>query len=82
LESEGRLLYPKQWNRCTLFDVNFRPNRMTVDALEAGLRDLMAKVYNKEFTTWRRAQFFDRLRQLRRNSRSRRSSATEQLSQA
>jgi radical SAM superfamily enzyme YgiQ (UPF0313 family) len=80
LEREGRLLYPKQWNRSTLFDVNFRPDRMTVGTLEAGLRDLMAKVYNKEFIAWRRNQFFDRLRQRRRNSRSR--SATEQLSQA
>jgi radical SAM superfamily enzyme YgiQ (UPF0313 family) len=77
LEREGRLLYPRQWNRCTLFDVNFRPDRMTVERLETGLRDLMAKVYNKEFTTWRRNQFFDRLHQRRRHSRGRRASVTE-----
>jgi hypothetical protein len=52
---------------------------MNVEMLETGLRDLMAKVYNKEFTAWRRNQFFDRLRQLRRNSRGRRA---EQLSPA
>lgn len=79
LEREGRLLYPGQWNRCTLFDVNFRPDRMNVEMLETGLRDLMAKVYNQEFTAWRRKQFFDRLRQRRRNGRGRR---TEQLSPA
>jgi hypothetical protein len=80
LEREGRLLYPKKWNRCTLFDVNFRPDRMTVGTLEAGLRDLMARVYNKEFITWRRNQFFDRLRQRRRNSLGRRGAVAEQLS--
>jgi radical SAM superfamily enzyme YgiQ (UPF0313 family) len=79
LEREDRLLYPRQWNRCTLFDVNFRPDRMTVETLESGLRDLMAKVYNKEFTMWRRTQFFDRLRQTRRGNRSRRLPVTEQL---
>jgi len=66
LEGEGRLLYPGEWNRCTLFDVNFRPDRMSVETLETGLRELMAKVYNKEFTEWRRNQFFRRLRQNRR----------------
>jgi radical SAM superfamily enzyme YgiQ (UPF0313 family) len=81
LSREGRLLYPRQWNRCTLFDVNFRPDRMTVEALETGLRDLMGRVYNKEFTTWRRNQFFERLRQRRMSSRSRRGSPAEQLSE-
>lgn len=81
LEREDRLLYPKQWNRCTLFDVNFRPNRMTVGMLETGLRDLMAKVYNKEFITWRRNQFFDRLRQRHRNSRGGRGADADQFFQ-
>jgi radical SAM superfamily enzyme YgiQ (UPF0313 family) len=66
LQKEGRLLNVGQWNRCTLFDVNFRPDRMSVEALETGLRDLMSKVYNKEFTAWRRDQFFRRLRRNRR----------------
>ena len=78
LEREGRLLYPGQWNRCTLFDVNFRPDRMTVETLETGLRDLMAKVYSKEFTAWRRDQFFDRLRRHYRSNRARCASVTEQ----
>ena len=80
LEREGRLLYPGQWNRSTLFDVNFQPDRMTVETLETGLRDLMTRVYNKEFTTWRRSQFFDRLRQRRRSSRSRHALAAGPLS--
>jgi hypothetical protein len=66
LQREGRLLNVGQWNRCTLFDVNFRPDRMSVEALERGLRDLMSKVYNKEFRAWRRDQFFRRLRRNRR----------------
>jgi radical SAM superfamily enzyme YgiQ (UPF0313 family) len=69
LEDEGRLLYPGEWNRCTLFDVNFRPDRMSVETLETGLRELMAKVYNREFTEWRRNQFFRRLRRNRRRER-------------
>jgi radical SAM superfamily enzyme YgiQ (UPF0313 family) len=69
LERDGRLLYPGQWNRCTLFDVNFRPDRMSVETLEAGLRELMGRVYNKEFTEWRRNRFFHRLRQSRKRQR-------------
>jgi len=30
LDSEGPLLHPRAWDRCTLFDVNFRPRGMTV----------------------------------------------------
>ncbi|HLE05689.1 MAG TPA: radical SAM protein, partial [Anaerolineales bacterium] len=30
LLAEGRLLYPGAWDRCTLFDVNFRPRGMSV----------------------------------------------------
>jgi hypothetical protein len=63
-----------------LFDVNFRPDRMTAETLEAGLRDLMAKVYNKEFITRRRSQFFERLRQRRRNIRDGRGAEAEELS--
>jgi hypothetical protein len=42
---------------------------MSVETLETGLRELMAKVYNNEFTEWRRNQFFRRLRQNRRRER-------------
>jgi len=45
LRREGRLLEERYWERCTLFDVNFRPARMSVEELEAGLRWLFREVY-------------------------------------
>lgn len=48
LAREGRLLQPRYWDRCTLFDVNFRPRHMTVGELEAGMRWLFAEVYNEQ----------------------------------
>ncbi len=47
LRREGRLLEERFWNRCTLFDVNYRPARMTVNELESGLRWLFSEVYSK-----------------------------------
>ncbi|MCA1595109.1 MAG: B12-binding domain-containing radical SAM protein [Chloroflexi bacterium] len=46
LESEGRLLYPRAWDRCTLFDLNFRPRRMTVEQLEEGIMALWRDTWN------------------------------------
>lgn len=43
----GRLLQPRYWERCTLFDVNFQPKQMTVAELEAGLRWLFSEIYNE-----------------------------------
>jgi radical SAM superfamily enzyme YgiQ (UPF0313 family) len=57
LRREGRLLREKAWDRCTLFDVNFRPARMTVEELEAGLRWLFEETYTAEATAARRRSF-------------------------
>ena len=55
LAREGRLLQPRFWDRCTLFDVNFQPKHMTVDELEAGVRWLFGEIYNeREFTRRKR----------------------------
>lgn len=48
LRREGRLLAERFWDRCTLFDVNFRPAGMTVEKLESGLRWLFTELYSKE----------------------------------
>jgi len=48
LKREGRLLAERYWDRCTLFDVNFRPARMTVDELEAGMRWLFEELYSAD----------------------------------
>lgn len=45
LRAEGRLLRDRFWDRCTLFDVNFVPKRMSVEELEQGLEYLMSTLY-------------------------------------
>ena len=67
LEREGRILRPAAWELCTLFDVNFKPNRMTVAELEQGLRDLARRLYDADVTHARQRRFRDRLRASRRN---------------
>jgi radical SAM superfamily enzyme YgiQ (UPF0313 family) len=57
LKREGRILRDEAWELCTLFDVNFRPARMTVAELEAGLRTLGSRIYSAEFTEERRSAF-------------------------
>lgn len=57
LRREGRLLGEKFWDRCTLFDVNYRPARMTVEELEGGLRWLFEELYSREATEQRKRGF-------------------------
>ena len=68
---QGRILRPGAWELCTLFDVNFLPERMTVEELEVGFRDLMRRIYDERFVTSRRWAFFRKLRDHRRGSASR-----------
>jgi radical SAM superfamily enzyme YgiQ (UPF0313 family) len=65
LHAEGRLLYPGAWDRCTLFDVNFRPRGMTVEELEDGIMKLWQSTYNEKAFLWRKGYY----RQLLRNRR-------------
>ena len=57
LQREGRLLEEMFWDRCTLFDVNYRPARMSVDDLEEGLRWLFGELYSAEETHARQRRF-------------------------
>jgi radical SAM superfamily enzyme YgiQ (UPF0313 family) len=57
LEAQGRLTHPGQWDRCTLFDLNFEPSPMTSDQLREGFRALMSRLYATEFLEDRRARF-------------------------
>ncbi len=59
LQREGRLLEDRFWDRCTLFDVNFRPKRMSVEDLEGGLRWLFAQTYNPGEITRRKRHFME-----------------------
>jgi radical SAM superfamily enzyme YgiQ (UPF0313 family) len=59
---EGRLLEPKRWDLCTLFDVNHRPKHMTPQELREGLYWLSERLYNADCVATRRRAFFDNLR--------------------
>ena len=45
--------------RCTLFDVNFQPQHMSVGKLEAGLRWLFAEIYNDRELARRRRHYME-----------------------
>ena len=47
------------WDRCTLFDVNYRPKLMGVDELERGLRWLCGEIYNAAEFSRRRRLFME-----------------------
>ena len=62
LKQEGRIVRDKAWELCTLFDINFRPKRMTVDELQTGFLALAKQLYSAEETTRRRQKFKRRLK--------------------
>ncbi len=57
LLAEDRILEPGAWEKCTLFDVNFRPKHMSVEELETRGLALGMRMYSKEATARRRAGF-------------------------
>jgi radical SAM superfamily enzyme YgiQ (UPF0313 family) len=57
LKAEGRLLHDDAWERCTLFDVTFKPQKLSVTELENGFRALVSELYSADFTRSRRRQF-------------------------
>jgi radical SAM superfamily enzyme YgiQ (UPF0313 family) len=65
LKREGRLLRERYWERCTLFDVNYVPKRMSVEDLESGLEYLMQSLYSAD-ETQRREKLFASLVRARR----------------
>lgn len=59
LKREGRLLTERFWDRCTLFDVNYRPKHMSVEELEDGFRWLASEVYNDREFNRRKRHYMD-----------------------
>jgi radical SAM superfamily enzyme YgiQ (UPF0313 family) len=53
-----RLLEPQRWDLCTLFDVNFRPTRMSETQLREGMYWLAERLYDADCTRNRRRPFF------------------------
>jgi radical SAM superfamily enzyme YgiQ (UPF0313 family) len=68
LQAEGRLLGEKFWDRCTLFDVNFVPKRMSVADLEQGFESLMKNLYSPEESRRRRLQYVAAMRSIRKEA--------------
>ena len=65
LAAQGRLLYPGAWDRCTLFDLNFRPLKMSVEELEDGVVELWKDLWNAEAFRERKRHYRELLRQQR-----------------
>lgn len=63
LMSEGRILKQLAWERCTLFDINFKPKKMSVARLQQGLIYSAKKIYDKDLINQRRRRFFNKLRE-------------------
>ena len=57
------------WKKCTLFDVNFRPQQLTAEELRQGFQHLALKLYSDECTEWRRNRFKSNLRRTRNDGR-------------
>lgn len=66
LHTAGRLLDAEAWESCTLFDVNYVPEKMSVTALEQGFRQLAKQIYDTAFIEERRRRFFKRQSALRK----------------
>ena len=62
LQRESRLTHPGQWDRCTLFDINFTPRVMSAGELRRGFHDLTRRLCNDSFTAYRRDRFKARAR--------------------
>ena len=75
LRNEGRLLRDRYWERCTLFDVNFRPAHMSPEALQRNLVELAGRLYTEDERVRRRRAFHEHRRRFLREARSLRASA-------
>ena len=57
MQREERLIEDNAWEKCTLFDINIYPQRLTVDELRNGFYGLSRDLYGDEFTKMRRDAF-------------------------
>ena len=57
MQRESRLIEDSAWEKCTLFDINIRPQLLTVDELRNGFYRLSRVLYSDEFTKRRRDAF-------------------------
>ena len=64
LQQEGRLLYDRFWDRCTLFDLVFEPRQMTPQELVDGHMRLMKEIYNQDQYNRRKRHYVDLMKNL------------------
>lgn len=64
LDKEARIIEENAWQKCTLFDINYRPKNMSVSQLSDGFKALSARLYSDEFTQMRRKRFKHQLREV------------------
>jgi len=79
LEESGRILRPDAWELCTLFDVNFQPDGMSVSELESRFRWLIGELYSDAETRDRKSRFYKQLRAARRSDAATRPAAAPQV---
>ena len=70
LLKQGRILRAGAWDLCTLFDVNIRPDKLTVKELEENFRWLISELYSDESTQQRKTHFYQQMRQARKHHKS------------
>lgn len=71
LQREDRIIEDGRWDKCTLFDINFRPSHMTLQELDRGFKDLIVRLYSDDFTAWRRDTFIGKQRRAWRRDNAR-----------
>ncbi len=64
MKDAGRLLYSEYNDRCTLFDVNFQPVKMTVDELDQGIQWLFTNLYSEQEFLKRKRRYMDIVKNL------------------
>lgn len=69
LEEENRIIEKDAWEKCTLFDINYRPENISADELSKGFRELVVRLYSEEFTSLRRKHFKELLRDVMRSEK-------------
>lgn len=62
LKEQDRIIEDNAWEKCTLFDINYTPSKMSTDELSKGFKELGVRLYSDEFTNLRRKKFKDLLR--------------------
>jgi radical SAM superfamily enzyme YgiQ (UPF0313 family) len=62
LSEQGRILSEEASERCTLFDINFQPDTLSVDELEEGFLKLAGALYHPRFVAQRSRRFKEHLR--------------------